>query len=74
MKLKSIEIEGFKKHYSTKILCEDTTFLIGAINPGKGSILNALLYFLSLIHTCRCRRFSLLSPLSSSLHCLQPLH
>lgn len=46
MKLKSIEIEGFKKHYSTKILCEDTTFLIGANNAGKSSILKALQYLL----------------------------
>lgn len=46
MKLKSVEIEGFRRHYSTKVLCEDATFLIGSNNAGKSSILKALKYLL----------------------------
>lgn len=46
LKLKSIKIEGFRKHYLTNVLCGDTTFLIGANNSGKSSILKAIRYLL----------------------------
>ena len=46
MKLKSIKIEGFRKHYSTEVICEDTTFLIGPNNAGKSSVLKAIKYLL----------------------------
>ncbi|GAB4075205.1 ATP-dependent endonuclease [Barrientosiimonas marina] len=47
MRLHSIEIEGFRRHYSTKVQCSDATFLIGANNVGKSSILRAIKYLLN---------------------------
>ncbi len=46
MKLKSIKIEGFRKHFSTEIFCEDTTFLISPNNAGKSTVLKAIEYLL----------------------------
>lgn len=47
MKLHSIKIEGFRRHFQTEILCSDATFLIGPNNVGKSSILKAIEYLLS---------------------------
>lgn len=47
MKLHSIKIEGFRRHYKTEILCSDATFLIGPNNIGKSSILKAIEYLLT---------------------------
>lgn len=46
MQLYSLTIEGFRKHYNTKVLFSDSTFLIGENNVGKSSILYALDYLL----------------------------
>lgn len=46
MQLYSLEIQGFRKHKSTKIFFSDSTFLIGENNVGKSSVLYALDYLL----------------------------
>lgn len=46
MQLFSLCIEGFRKHYNTKIVFSESTFLIGENNVGKSSILYALDYLL----------------------------
>lgn len=47
MYLHSLRIQGFRKHYDTKIVFSDSTFLIGENNVGKSSILYALDYLLN---------------------------
>lgn len=47
MKLHSLKIEGFRKHYNTEIYFDDATFLIGENNIGKSSALAAIKYLLS---------------------------
>lgn len=47
MRLRSLRIQGFRKHYDTKIIFSDSTFLIGENNVGKSSILYALDYLLN---------------------------
>lgn len=46
MRLYSLCIEGFRKHYKTEIKFSDSTFLIGENNVGKSSVLYALDYLL----------------------------
>jgi len=47
VKLQSIEIEGFRRHFKTKIYCSEATFLIGPNNVGKSAVLKAIEYLLS---------------------------
>lgn len=47
MKLHSLQIDGFKRIKSTKILFGDATFLIGPNNAGKSSVLKAIEWLLS---------------------------
>lgn len=47
MKLKSLRLEGFRRHVDTTVLFSDATFLIGENNVGKSSILSALNYLLN---------------------------
>jgi putative ATP-dependent endonuclease of the OLD family len=47
MKLHSLQIDGFKRIQSTKILFGDATFLIGPNNSGKSSVLKAIEWLLS---------------------------
>ncbi|GEN46258.1 AAA family ATPase [Alkalibacillus haloalkaliphilus] len=47
MRLHSLSIEGFRRHYNTRVRCSDATFLIGTNNVGKSSILKAIEYLLS---------------------------
>lgn len=47
MKLHSLKVEGFRRHFKTQILCSDATFLIGPNNAGKSSILKAIEYLLN---------------------------
>ncbi|WP_207668582.1 AAA family ATPase [Ruminococcus bovis] len=47
MYLRSLRIQGFRKHYDTTIVFSDSTFLIGENNVGKSSILYALDYLLN---------------------------
>ena len=47
MKLHSLQIDGFKRIRSTKILFGDATFLIGPNNAGKSTVLKAIEWLLS---------------------------
>lgn len=47
MKLHSLQIDGFKRIQSTKILFGDATFLIGPNNAGKSTVLKAIEWLLS---------------------------
>jgi len=47
MKLHSLKISGFRRIQSTEILFGDATFLIGANNAGKSTVLKAVEYLLS---------------------------
>lgn len=47
MKLYSLQINGFKRIQSTKILFGDATFLIGPNNAGKSTVLKAIEWLLS---------------------------
>src|SRR5690625_3192000 len=47
MKLHSLKIEGFRRHQNTELLCSDATFLIGANNVGKSSVIKAIEYLLN---------------------------
>jgi predicted ATPase len=47
MKLHSLQIDGFKRIQSTKILFGDATFLIGQNNAGKSTVLKAVEWLLS---------------------------
>ena len=47
MKLHSLQIDGFKRIQSTKILFGDATFLIGPNNAGKSTVLKAIDWLLS---------------------------
>jgi putative ATP-dependent endonuclease of the OLD family len=47
MRLHSLSIEGFRRHYNTNVRCSEATFLIGTNNVGKSSILKAIEYLLS---------------------------
>jgi putative ATP-dependent endonuclease of OLD family len=47
MKLHSLQIDGFKRIHSTKILFGDATFLIGPNNAGKSTVLKAIEWLLS---------------------------
>ncbi|MDO1821635.1 ATP-binding protein [Escherichia coli] len=42
MRLHSLKIEGFKRIQTAEIIFGDTTFLIGANNAGKSSVLKAV--------------------------------
>lgn len=56
MKLSKLYIQNFRKLNNVEIICENTTFLIGANNAGKTSTLSALEYLLTdkkLDSTCR---------------------
>src|SRR5690625_2274114 len=47
MRLHSLKIEGFRRHFETNLVFSDATFLIGANNSGKSSVLKAIEYLLS---------------------------
>lgn len=47
MRLHSLKIEGFRRHFNTEIVFSDATFLIGANNSGKSSVLKAIDYLLN---------------------------
>lgn len=47
MKLHSLQIDGFKRIQSTKIMFGDATFLIGPNNAGKSTVLKAIEWLLS---------------------------
>ena len=47
MKLHSLQIDGFKRIQSTKILFGDATFLIGPNNAGKSTVLKSIEWLLS---------------------------
>ncbi|MDX2262265.1 MAG: ATP-dependent endonuclease [Gemmatimonadales bacterium] len=47
MRLHQIRIEGYKRIQTATIVCGDATFLIGANNSGKTSVLAAIGYLLS---------------------------
>lgn len=47
MRLHSLKIEGFKRIQTAEIIFGDTTFLIGANNAGKSSVLKAVEWLLS---------------------------
>jgi len=47
MRLHSIKIEGFRRHFDTEMMFSDATFLIGANNSGKSSVLKAIEYLLN---------------------------
>lgn len=47
MKLHSLQIDGFRRLRSAKIVFGDATFLIGANNTGKSSVFRAIEYLLS---------------------------
>lgn len=47
VRLDSLSIEGFRRHYKTEVQCSKTTFLIGTNNVGKSSILKAIEYLLT---------------------------
>ncbi|WP_363551076.1 AAA family ATPase [Caldifermentibacillus hisashii] len=47
MKLHSLHIKGFRRHYESNIYFSDATFLIGSNNVGKSSIFKALDYLLN---------------------------
>lgn len=47
MKLSKLLIQNFRKLNDVEIICDDTTFLIGANNAGKTSTLSALEYLLT---------------------------
>ncbi|MXD96178.1 AAA family ATPase, partial [Escherichia coli] len=42
MRLHSLKIKGFKRIQTAEIIFGDTTFLIGANNAGKSSVLKAV--------------------------------
>lgn len=46
MRLSSLIIEGFRRHYKTEVKCSEATFLIGTNNVGKSSVLKAIEYLL----------------------------
>lgn len=47
MRLHTLTVKGFRRHYDTKVKCSEATFLIGSNNAGKTSILKAIEYLLS---------------------------
>ena len=47
MKLHSLKIDGFKRIQSAHLLFGDATFLIGANNVGKSTVLKAIEWLLS---------------------------
>ncbi len=47
MRLEYFYIKGYRRHYETKIVCGDATFLIGENNIGKSSVLKAMETFFS---------------------------
>lgn len=47
MKLYTLQVDGFKRIQSTKILFGDATFLIGPNNAGKSTVLKAIEWLLS---------------------------
>lgn len=47
MRLHSLKIEGFRRHLDTDLIFSDATFLIGANNSGKSSVLKAIEYLLN---------------------------
>lgn len=57
MQLYSLDMEGFRKHYKTKIFLSDSTFLIGENNVGKSSALYALDYLLGASNTIPIEEF-----------------
>lgn len=46
LRLSSLTIEGFRRHYKTEVKCSEATFLIGTNNVGKSSVLKAIEYLL----------------------------
>lgn len=52
MYLHSIQIKGFRKLQDVKVILSNTTFLIGANNSGKSSILKAIEFLLSDTKVC----------------------
>ncbi|WP_449598746.1 AAA family ATPase [Niallia sp. Marseille-Q9988] len=47
MRLHSLSIKGFKRHYNSEFVFSDATFLIGSNNAGKSTVFKALNYLLS---------------------------
>ena len=47
MRLHSMKIEGFRRHFSTDVKFSEATFLIGTNNIGKSSVLKAIEYLLT---------------------------
>ncbi|KAA0564636.1 AAA family ATPase [Bacillus sp. CH30_1T] len=47
MRLHSLSIEGFRRHFKTEGKCSEATFLIGSNNVGKSSVLKAIEYLLN---------------------------
>lgn len=47
MRLHSLKIEGFRRHFDTELAFSDATFLIGPNNSGKSSVLKAIEYLLN---------------------------
>jgi len=57
MKLHSLQIQGFRRHWDTEVQLSNATFLIGENNVGKSSILVAIDYLLSDKKKIPCEEF-----------------
>lgn len=57
MRLSSLQIQGFRRHWNTEVQFSNATFLIGENNTGKSSILLAIDYLLSDKKKIPCEEF-----------------
>lgn len=70
MRLCSLRIQGFRRHWDTEVQLSNATFLIGENNTGKSSIILAIDYLLSDKKKMPCEEFY---QRSNDEHCNEPL-